>query len=159
MKKRHHFKSVIYKKGINFCVDVPIDITSKLTKDKGYIKVKGTINGYAFTKSLVPVRNSPYRLFVNMKALKGAVAKVGDEVNFVIEQDNDISEKKYNFPTELKSALEKYNLVQQFDNLSAARKKNIFKYLDYIKTSTTLQKNIEKIINQLKMDKTDVRIP
>lgn len=38
------FKAKIYKVGINPCVDVPNNITRKINK-KGYIPVKGTING------------------------------------------------------------------------------------------------------------------
>lgn len=69
--KLYKFNARIYKSGINFVVDVPEIITSKLNVVKGYIKVKGTVNNFPFNKSLVPVKNAAHRLFVNMATLKG----------------------------------------------------------------------------------------
>ena len=70
--QKHQFRATIYKTGINFCVDVPAEITAALTATKSYIRIKGMINNFAFTKFLVPVKSGPYRLFVNMATLKGA---------------------------------------------------------------------------------------
>ena len=39
--KKYKFKAEIYKIGINYCVDVPGNITSEMTATKGYIKIKG----------------------------------------------------------------------------------------------------------------------
>lgn len=66
MKKatEHKFNANIYKVGINACVDVPEEITEKMKAENGYIKISGRINGFAFNKNLVPVKNKPYRLFV-----------------------------------------------------------------------------------------------
>ena len=55
--KRHNFKAKIYKVGINCCVDVSSEITSKMTVNKGFIKIKGTINDFAFKNKLVPIKN------------------------------------------------------------------------------------------------------
>ena len=59
------FKAVIYKVGINPVVDVPVRITKKLIATKGYIPVKGSINGFAFHQTLCPVKDAPPRLYVN----------------------------------------------------------------------------------------------
>lgn len=159
MKKAHSFQAVIYKTGINYCVDVPREITMQLEAVKGYISIKGTINGFPFTKSLVPVKNACYRLFVNIPTLKGAHAKHGDTASFVIAQNRDTAQKHYPMPDLLYATLEKENLLQQFNNLSAARKKDVLKYLSQLKTTTTLQNNINKIITQLHKNVTNVRIP
>jgi uncharacterized protein YdeI (YjbR/CyaY-like superfamily) len=44
--EKYTFKAVIYKTGINFCVDVPAAVTAKLNAIKGYIRIKGTVNGF-----------------------------------------------------------------------------------------------------------------
>jgi hypothetical protein len=62
---KYAFKAKIYKTGINWCVDVPLKISKKMIPEKGYIKIKGRINEFDFKKSLVPVKDSPYRLFIN----------------------------------------------------------------------------------------------
>jgi len=156
---QYSFKAEIYKTGINFCVDVPENITSKLKAVKGYIKVKGTVNGFGFTKSLVPVKNGLYRLFINMPTLKGGKTKVGETANFIIEYDPTTIVKEYPMPELLKKQLSGNSLKANFDNLSQARKKDILKYLSYIKTEETLIKNIQKLITQLEQKETNVRIP
>ena len=157
--EQYSFKAEIYKTRINFCVDVPENITSKLKALKGYIKVKGTVNGFGFTKSLVPVKNGPYRLFINMPTLKGGKTNVGETANFIIEHDATATVKEYRMPELLKKQLRDNSLRANFDNLSQSRKKDILKYLSYIKTEETLIKNIQKLITQLEQKETNVRIP
>jgi hypothetical protein len=156
---QYSFEAEIYKTGINFCVDVPNYITSKLLAIKGYIKVKGTINGFQFKKSLVPVKNGLFRLFINIPTLKGGQTKVGETANFVIEQDFDTTEREYPVPDLLKQLLDQNNLTADFDNLSKARRKDILKYLSNVKTKETLQKNIQKLIEQLELKLKNVRLP
>jgi len=146
---KHQFKATIYKTGINFCVDVPAEITAALTAIKGYIRIKGTINGFAFTKFLVPVKGGPYRLFVNMATLKGAKTKVGETADFIIEQEAEDLEKEYPMPDRLAVLLREKNLQDAFNTLTYHRRKDILRYLNNIKTPHTLEKNINKIVLQL----------
>ena len=74
-------------------------------------------------------------------------------------QDKTPKEKFYRMPDELKSALDDNNLTEAFEQLTAARKKDIMKYLTSLKTEETLMKNINKVIKQLKEKPTEVRIP
>jgi len=156
---KYRFRANIYKLGINFCADVPGNITDNLKKDKGYIRVKGTVNGFAFTKSLVPVKHGPYRLFVNMITLKGAHANVGDEANFVIEQDKPKRRQEYPMTSDLKVALQKNHLTKQFEGLTIARKRDVLKYLNQVKTQETIDRNVNKVIKQLQQKIQNVRIP
>ena len=157
--KKCRFKAEIYKTGINFCVDVPKNITSEMTATKGYISIKGTVNKYQFKKSLVPVKNGLYRLFVNIPTLKGANTAVGRSADFEIEQDFNVVKKVYPVPQTLTEQLKKRKLFEDFNNLSESRKKDILKYLSFIKTEETLQKNIGKLLSQLENKEMNPRIP
>jgi hypothetical protein len=143
------FKAVIYQTGINFAVDVPVGITSALKAVKGYIRVKGTINKFAFTKSLVPVKNGPYRLFVNMITLKGAMAAVGDTAIFVIAQDTSDPEKEHPVPQQLINSLQQHGLLGAFEALAPSRRKEIVRYLNNLKTPEVFERNVQKVIAQL----------
>ena len=154
-----NFKAKIYKVGINTCVDVPVLVTQKMTATKGYIKVKGTIKDFSFTKTLVPVKEAPYRLFINIAMLKGSASKLGDTVNFSIEQDFKKVTKDYPMPPSLRKQLKEKKLLKDFNDLTVYRKTDILKYLSYIKTDDTLQKNISKIINKLEAKEKTIRIP
>lgn len=156
---KHHFKEKIYQIGINWAVDVPLAITESLTKEKGYIRIKGQINGFDFKQTLVPVKGAPYRLFVNLIMMKGGQTAVGETAIFDIAQNEEQLTAMYPMPVALAEALQANQLEEEFEQLSSARKKDILKYLYYIKTAETLQKNIDKVIAQLQQKTKIVRIP
>lgn len=155
----HSFQAKIYPTGINWAVDVPSEITARLLKEKGYIKIKGQINGFDFTQTLVPVKNAPHRLFVNAIMMKGGKTALGEVAEFVIEQDTISEDKRYSMPDLLAKTLSENDLANAFDKLPATRKKDILKYLSYVKTEETMQRNIAKVIAQLKDKSKSVRIP
>lgn len=155
----HHFKAKIYKIGINWAVDVPAEISEKMLPEKGYIRIKGKINGFDFIQTLVPVKNSPYRLFVNLIMMKGGKTALGETANFEIEQNFMKVEKMYPMPKLLLDSLNEHQVVEEFNQLTASRIKDILKYLSYVKTEETLKKNIDKVIIQLKNKTKRVMIP
>ncbi len=153
------FKAEIYKVGINACVDVPESVTEKMAPKNGYIKVKGFINGFEFSKNLVPVKNKPYRLFVNIPMLKGGQTELGKTAEFEIAQDFNAKKKSYPMPKMLTDKLTDKNLTSDFSNLTDSRKAEILKYLNYIKTEKTLERNIDKLIGKLERKEKNIRIP
>ena len=142
------FEAKIYKAGINPCVDVPLVITNKMKASKGYIPVKGKIKGHSFQQTLVPVKNAAYRLYVNNLMMKGSGTKVGDTVKFIIEQD--FEPKTIPIPKEFKSKLDANGLTSTFKKLTTGRQKEILKYFNFLKTEEALNRNIDKVIDQLK---------
>lgn len=145
----HSFSAEIYKVGINAVVDVPAEITNALHKGKGYIRIKGTINGYPFSTTLVPVKDKPYRLFVNIPMLKSANAALGDTAAFSIEPETAPVDHDYPMVPQLEKRLKSKKLTSAFESLTPSRRKDILKYLNYLKTEEALQKNIDKVIGQL----------
>ena len=138
------FRAVIYKVGINPCVDVPAKITSELIARRGYIPITGKINGHLFHQNLVPVKDGPYRLYVNIPMLKGGNARVGDKAKFEVEQDHS-APKKVVMPAFMKTRLEKSNLLPAFNKLIPSRQKEIIKYMSSLKTEEARNRNMEKI--------------
>lgn len=130
--------------GINPCVDVPAKISSKLNARRGYIPITGKINGHAYQQNLVPVKDGPYRLYVNRPMLKGGNADVGDRAQFEIEQDNS-APKKLVMPAFMKTRLEKFNLLPEFKKLIPSRQKEIIKYMSSLKTEDARNRNMDKI--------------
>jgi hypothetical protein len=159
------FKAKIYKVGINPCVKVPFSITEKMKPVKGYIPVTGTINQHSFKQTLCPVKGAEYRLYVNGPMLKGGLTKVGEIARFTIAQNfKPRPEKDASMSKPLKAELTRHSLSKEFESLTAARKKDILKYLNSLKTEETLVRNIARVIAQLQKlksdpSKKDVRIP
>jgi len=142
------FRAKIYKKGINPCVDVPLRITSKMQATKGYIRVKGKIGEHFFRQTLVPIKNVGYLLYVNAPMLKGSNSKVGETVRFSIEQDMETPKIKW--PAGFKEKLIRNKVYVDFMKLTSGRRKEIFAYLNFLKTEEALQRNIDKIIGKMK---------
>jgi hypothetical protein len=147
---KYKFKARIYKVGINPCVDVSSKITSKMEPTKGYIPVNGEINGFEFMQTLVPVRNSDYRLYVNGPMMKGADVSVGDMATFSIAQNFDTKSRAVPMNKELWKKLKEENLLEQFKKLSPSRQKEINRYLANLKSEEALTRNIKKVIRAMK---------
>lgn len=156
---KHNFKATIYKVGINAVVDVPARITKTMQPEKGYMKVKGTINGFDFKTTLVPVKNAPHRLFVNRIMLKGGNTALDKTAAFSIEQYFATVKKEYPMLPALRKQLKEKSLLNKFEQLTDSRKKDILRYLANIKTGETLHKNIDKLIRQLQEQVKVVRVP
>lgn len=153
------FKAAIYKTGINTCADVPDTITRKMKPTQGKIHIKGTVNGFAFVKTLVPVKGKPYRLFVNAPTLKGAEAAIGETANFVITQDLHKIKKKYTMSPAFRRQLQMHKVIKDFKALTPARQQDILKYLSFVTREETLMKHAGKIIEKLKAGEKNIRIP
>ena len=148
-ENKFRFAATIYKVGINPCVRVPARITDKMRPVKGYIPVKGKIGGHEFLQTLVPVKNEGYRLYVNGPMLKGANAKNGDTVNLIIWQNDHPELRDPHMLPVLQQRLKKEKLEKTFQALTPYRQKEILKYLGFLKTEESVQRNIDKLIRQL----------
>ncbi|MRT92813.1 DUF1905 domain-containing protein [Ancylomarina sp. 16SWW S1-10-2] len=159
LNQKYLFSAKIYLIGINWCVDVPFEITNCLIVDRGRINIKGKINGFDFFKTLMPVKNATHRLFVNKIMMQGGRTALGKVAQFEIEQDHNKNVKEYSVPKLVTEQLVDNNLLADFNNLTASRKRSILKYFSFIKTEETLVKNTNKLISQLKNKEKNVKVP
>ncbi len=142
-----HFLAVIYKQGINPCVDVPEHLSQVLGK-KGYIPVRGTLNGQPFQATLVPVKNNPYRLFINGEMRKSANVDVGDEISVVLEFD--ARPREIPIPEVFAQALDQNPQARAvYERLTPSRRKDILLYMNSLKKPESLQKVIDRVIKDL----------
>lgn len=144
------FKSKVFKAGINPCVTVPQKITDQLIATKGYIPIKGTIQGFFFQQTLCPVKGEGYRLYVNGPMMKGANVIVGQTAHFLIEQDTLDRNKNVPMHPAFKKKLKENKLLESFLQLSPSRQKEVNRYLNNLKSKESLNRNIEKFILALK---------
>ena len=141
------FSAVIDKIGINPYVDVPKKISDAFGK-KGYVYVKGKINDFSFSATLVPLGDSMHRLYINGIMRKGANADVGDKVDISLSLDK--SDRILQTPKELSIVLKKNKLLDRFENLTPSRRKEMIRYLTSLKSKEAKERTIVKIINILK---------
>ncbi|HEY2979535.1 MAG TPA: YdeI/OmpD-associated family protein [Anaerolineales bacterium] len=141
------FSAVIFKVGINPCVDVPARISVALDR-KGYIPVKGTLNGHAFKAGLVSLGNGRHRLYINGPMRKTAGVDTGDKVTVVL--DYDPQPRRLPIPGKFKQSLGANPKAKRaWDDLTATRRKEILSYLNHLKQPESLERNIARTMKHL----------
>ncbi len=142
------FSAKIYKQGINPCVDIPQELSTAFGT-RGYVPVKGTLNGHPILATLVPKGGGRHRLFINGEMRKRARVDVGDEIDLVLEMDTE--PRVVPMPKALAEALEKNREANlAFERLTPSHQREILTYLNWVKRPETLKRNVEKVIRFLK---------
>jgi hypothetical protein len=146
------FTATIYKLGINPVVDPPENVLGGLFensgKEKGPIPVRGKIDGADFIQTLVKF-GGKWRLYINGDMLKASGTKVGDEISVEIEFDP--RQREVPMPPRLRDALDADTKAKiAFAQLTKSRQKEIFRYINSLRTEESIARNVEKILQQLK---------
>jgi hypothetical protein len=135
-------------------------------KEKGQIPIRGKLNGAEFKQTLVRYMGD-WRLYLNGVMLKNAGVDfktgeirfvVGKEVNVEVEFDS-VSRKLPMHP-KLKKALSKDKIAYDaYNELSPSRKHEILRYLGFMKSEESTDRNIIRIIKHLRNEETDALYP
>jgi hypothetical protein len=152
MGKKAVFSARISKLGINPVVDPPPDalnvVFEQAGKSKGPIPVRGKLNGADFIQTLVKYQGA-WRLYINGEMLNDSELKVGNTAD--IEMEFDPRPREVPMPSYLKAVLKKDKVAKKaFGDLSPSRQKEIFRYINSLRTEESITRNVEKIIRQMK---------
>lgn len=142
------FKASIEIIGVNPFVFLPDKVLKAVFKqagkDKGPIPVNGSIDGYLYTQTLVRYRGH-WRLYINGPMLKASGKKVGDRTTLSIAFDP--GERTISMHPKLNDALiANPKAKAAFDQLPPSRKKEIVRYISFLKTESSVDKNVARAI-------------
>lgn len=145
------FKAKIDLIGINPFVRVPQPILKNIFKqagkDKGPVTVCGKIEGHPFIQTLVKY-SGQWRLYINTPMLKASSKKVGDTIHLQLEFDS--VERVIPIHPKLDAALKKNKEAKKvFDALPPSRRKEIIRYISFLKTEVSIDRNILRAIQFL----------
>lgn len=150
-KTMHSFKAELKIIGINPFVFVPEKILLRIfrqaKKDRGHIPVRGTVNHQPYQQTLVKY-SGEWRLYINTTMLKNSPKRIGESVNIAIEFDNaDRSIRPH--PKLIKALNEHPEAKEVFDKLTLSKQKEIIKYISFLKTEESIDKNVLRAIQFL----------
>lgn len=132
-------------------VYLPIEVLENLfqqaKKDKGYIPVRGKINGKKYQQTLVKY-SSEWRLYINMVMLKKSPTRIGEEIEVEIEYDPSDRTIKPN-PKWVKALSKNKEANEVFNSLPPSKQKEIIRYISNLKTERSVDRNISRAINFL----------
>ena len=145
------FSANIYIIGINPYVLLPSSVLKyifqKAGKDKGAIPVQLKISDKDFIQNLVKY-SGKWRLYLNTPMRKAAGKDVGDIIDVKI--DFDPKPRTTPIHPKLKDAFKENNEAKQaFDRLSPSRQKEILRYINFLKSEESVDKNIQRAISHL----------
>ncbi len=145
------FKAEIGIIGVNPFVFVPGKILLKIFvqsgKSKGPIPIKGTINNKPYQQTLVKYSGA-WRLYINTTMLSNSPKKIGEiiEITIVFDPAERIIKPH---PKLVKSLSENKDAKKVFYNLSPSRRNEIVRYISFLKTEASIDKNVARAIKFL----------
>ena len=147
----YKFKAKLEIIGINPFVFVPDVILNELFgqvgKDKGPIPISGSVNGEKYIQTLVKYRGE-WRLYVNTRMLKNSPDRIGEMLEVTVAFDP--SERTVDpHPKLLKALQENPEAKKVFDALPTSRRREIIKYISFLKTEKSIEKNVARAIGFL----------
>ena len=126
MGRRQTFRGVLERDGTSLgwtIVRLPFD-PAEVWPQRNRLRVKGTINGFAFRTSLFHARAGPFVLLVNKKMQKGGRVVPGSVAEVVLEPDPE--ERVLAVPPELEALLRQDRALRRWhDALSHSYRKSI----------------------------------
>lgn len=147
----HIFSAEIEIIGINPFVYIPIEVLHSVFiqagKDKGKIPVKIKIDGHEFPQTLIKY-SGHWRLYLNTPMRKAAKKEVGDNAQFEIHFDPE--ERIIPAHPKLIQALEENKDAKEiFDSLRPSLQLEIVRYISFLKTEESIDRNVVKAIHFL----------
>jgi hypothetical protein len=124
----------------------PFDV-EKAFGTRARVPVAGTINGFGFRSSLMPM-DGKHVMCVNKTMQAGAKAKPGHLAHFILERDD--KPRTVSVPATLKKTLAANPKAKAaFDKLSYSHRKEYAEWIGSAKQEETVQRRLKKLIPML----------
>jgi hypothetical protein len=128
-------------------IRIPLDV-HKVWGTRGTLRVKGTINGYAFRSALFPTGKGSHIMIVNKRMQAGGRVRIGALAKFRLEPDRD--ERVSGIPRELKRVLaEDKSLLRWYEKLNYSTRKWIGEWIEQVKSPQARIRRSEQIAVRL----------
>ncbi len=137
--------------GINPFVFIPKVVLNRIFeqagKSKGKIPVRIKIEGHEFQQTLLKY-DGHWRLYLNAPMRTAAEKEVGQIARIEIEFDP--IERKIPFHPKFRKALDQNAKANEiFDSLSPSLQKEILRYISFLKTEESVDRNVKRAVNFL----------
>jgi uncharacterized protein YdeI (YjbR/CyaY-like superfamily) len=127
---------------------LPID-AAKIWGKRGQLRIKGEINGFAFSGTLFPTGSGTHFLIVNKKLLAGGKTAPGLKAKFRLQPDTAARPPVPPANELLRELGQSKRLLKFFESLSPSRRNEIAKWIAQCKTSEARTRRAQQIAERL----------
>jgi hypothetical protein len=128
-------------------LDAPFDVQETFGT-KARVPVRGTINGFPFRSSLMPMGGC-HGMAVNKTMREGGNCKAGDKVK--VQMQRDTEERVVETPPGLTKELGRHKQAKaNWEKLAFTHKKEMAKYIAEAKRAETKKRRLAKVVEVLK---------
>lgn len=132
--------------GVVSAITPPVDVNETFGT-RGRVPVRGTINGFPYRSSLMPMGGC-HMMPVNKALCEGAAVRPGDLVDVVMERDEE--ERTIEPPAELAKELNRNKKARErWQNLSFTHKKEMANSITGAKQEQTKTRRLSKVVQVL----------
>ena len=127
---------------------MPAEILSEIFKqagkNKGFIPICGTVNNKVYKQTLVRFKGE-WRLYINLSMLKNSPKRIGEIIEITIGFDP--KERSLTpHPKLMKAISENEEAKIKFESLSPSRKHEIVRYISFLKSEESIDRNVQKAV-------------
>lgn len=127
---------------------LPFD-SAKAWGKRGQLRIKGEINGFAFSGTLFPTGSGTHFLIVNKKLLAGGKTAAGLKAKFRLQPDTTPRPAPPPAHELLRELGQSKRLLKFFESLSPSRRSEIAKWIAQCKTSEARKRRSQQIVERL----------
>ena len=143
----HTFEAVLVRPegvGTWTFLSIPLEVSATFSS-KGQVRVKGTINGYPFRNTALPMGDGTHYLVVGKEIRDQIHAAQGDMVKVELELDHE--ERQVEVPDDLQQKLNSNPQARDiFEKMSYSHKKEYINWIVEAKQAATRQRRVEKAV-------------
>lgn len=144
----HVFSGKIYKVGLIRYVDVPAEVTRKISIREANVPIRGTVEGVSLRTTMVSRGRGCHRIAIHGDIRKKLRIDAGAMVEIAIERDEEPREPI--LPPVLVLSLRNAPKAQAaFRNMTTALRRQIVRYLTAVKQQATLERRVTKFVRRL----------
>jgi uncharacterized protein YdeI (YjbR/CyaY-like superfamily) len=127
---------------------LPIDV-AKIWGKRGQLRIKGEINGFAFSGTLFPTGSGTHFLIVNKKLLAGGKTAASLTAKFRLQPDTTPRPAVPPAKELLRELGQSKRLLKFFESLNPSRRNEIAKWIAQCKTSEARTRRSQQIAERL----------
>jgi uncharacterized protein YdeI (YjbR/CyaY-like superfamily) len=127
---------------------LPFD-AAKLWGKRGQLRIKGEINGFAFSSTLFPAGDGTHFLIVNKKLLAGGKTAAGLTAKFRLQPDTTPRPATPPGQELLRELGQSKRLLKFFESLNPSRRHEIAKWIAQCKTSEARKRRSQRLAERL----------